>query len=323
MHELEVEVGNLDTTITERYASLLATIRSEDSSRRIWGSVLGLTRSVIALESATGELQRSVGELPDVPRRLEEVAHSLDVLKWESRAIPFMEGSPFVEFEHLKVGTVQGYSLDADAEDVNAYRSFEDVFRGSEEFIRDRQRSYLALVDGHSPVLDFGCGRGEFLDLLMERGTQYLGVDSDPGMVERCREKGHTSVIEDDGLHYLETLEDGVLGAIFCAQVIEHLPYRDLLRFLRLARLKLEDDGILIAETVNPHSLSALKTFWVDPTHQHPLFPEVALALCRTSGFHYAFTFHPNGTRSVERDRFTQGEYAVVAGDKLLLPSQP
>ena len=70
---------------------------------------------------------------------------------------------------------------------------------------------------------------------------------------------------------------------------------------------------MLIAETVNPHSVPALKTFWVDLTHQHPIFPEVALALCLSAGFSDAYVFYPNGTGDVEADRYTQGEYAVVA----------
>lgn len=180
--------------------------------------------------------------------------------------------------------------------------------------IRDRQRIYLPLLRAREPVLDFGCGRGEFLDLLAERGLRHMGVDIDAGMVRRCHLKGHSEVVQADGLDYLEALEDGSLGGVFSAQVIEHLPYESLLRLLSLVRRKLDEDGILIAETVNPHSPAALKTFWVDPTHQHPIFPEVALQLCRSAGFAAAFVFHPNGSADVKRDRFEQGEYAVVAG---------
>jgi hypothetical protein len=95
--------------------------------------------------------------------------------------------------------------------------------------------------------------------------------------------------------------------------VIEHLPYEELLRFYGLGLRKLEPGGLFILETVNPHSVPALKTFWVDPTHQHPLFPEVALALCEISGFESAYVFHPNGKGQVEVDRYETGEYAVVA----------
>ena len=68
-----------------------------------------------------------------------------------------------------------------------------------------------------------------------------------------------------------------------------------------------------MAETVNPHAPHALKTFWVDPTHQHPLFPEVLLVLCRLSGFASAYAYHPLGTGHVDDDRLHESEYAVVA----------
>jgi glycosyltransferase involved in cell wall biosynthesis/SAM-dependent methyltransferase len=320
LRSLEIRVESLDIAAGERHARALAEQRG-DTSSELWERIGSLTRSTIALEASTAELQRQLGDLPDVPRRLEEIARALQQLEWESRAIPHMEGAPFESLEQAQVGRVQGYRLDLDTEDAEAYRSFEDTFRGSESFIRDRQRTFLELIGERSPVLDFGCGRGEFLDLLSERGMPFLGVDSDAGMVRRCHEKGYTGVVHGDGLAYLESLDDGSLGAIFSAQVIEHLPYDALLSLFRLARRKLRADGLLIAETVNPHSTPALKTFWVDPTHQHPIFPEVALALARDSGFPAAFVFHPNGTGDVERDRFSRGEYALVAGGEALLAS--
>ena len=69
---------------------------------------------------------------------------------------------------------------------------------------------------------------------------------------------------------------------------------------------------MLIAETVNPHCPSRLKTFWVDLTHQQPIFPEVALAMCRDAGFESAYVFAP-GFDSYEHARFESSAYAVVA----------
>lgn len=319
---LEARVENLDLVAGERHAAALAGQRA-DTASELWERIAGLTRSTVVLEGATAELQRAIGELPDVPRRLEEVAGAVQRLEWEGRAIPHMEGSPFETIERPGVGRVQGYRVDLDTDAQDAYRSFEDTFRGSEQFIRDRQRVFLELLADRAPVLDFGCGRGEFLDLLAQAGVPFLGVDSDAGMVRHCHEKGYAGVVHADGLEYLESLEDESLGAIFSAQVIEHLPYEALLSLFRLAQRKLRPDGMFIAETVNPHSPPALKTFWVDPTHQHPIFPEVALALARDSGFPAAFVFHPNGTGDVERDRFSQGEYALVAGGSLLDAARP
>jgi glycosyltransferase involved in cell wall biosynthesis/SAM-dependent methyltransferase len=297
----EARLAELEAESVERHAGLLAELRRDEVADRIERRVAGLTRSTLALESIARETRASV-----------------DQVERESHAIPFMQDAPFLDLAHPLAGVVQGFR-DGEGEQDAQYRSFEDTFRGSEELIRERQQVFLGLVRDHGPVFDLGCGRGEFLDLLAEAGIESIGVDSDPGMVERCREKGHTQVVLGDGLELLARRPDGSLGAIFCAQVIEHLPFGDLLRLFELAKAKLRPEGRLIAETVNPHSVPALKTFWVDPTHQHPIFPEVTLALARSAGFEAAFVFHPNGTGDFRRDRFTQGEYALVAGDAFLL----
>ncbi len=88
---------------------------------------------------------------------------------------------------------------------------------------------------------------------------------------------------------------DHSLGAVFAAQLIEHLPYSELLRFVRAARDKLVPGGLLVVETVNPHAAQALKNFWIDPTHRHPLFPETVIALCGLTGFAGAYVWHPQG----------------------------
>jgi SAM-dependent methyltransferase/glycosyltransferase involved in cell wall biosynthesis len=246
-------------------------------------------------------------------RRLNDLAGTVQRFQADERALPYMTGDTFTISQHPVAGRVQGYHASR-GENSEVYLSFENIFRGSEQFIRDRQRRFLELVGDRRPVLDFGCGRGEFLDLLREVGTPYVGVDSDAGMIAHCREKGHEQVVLRDGITYLQDQPPASFGAIFAAQVIEHLPYDALLRFFALARRAIAPDGILIAETVNPHSAPALKTFWVDLTHQHPIFPEVALALCRSANFERAFVFHPNGSGDIEADRYTAGEYAVVAG---------
>jgi SAM-dependent methyltransferase len=259
------------------------------------------------LFTAVSTLGEKLGGL--VPR-----VEAADRLVAETRSLPYVSGSPFEIFEEPVAGRVQGYGRrNGDPERAGTYDAFEDIFRGPEHFIRDRQRRYLDLLRDREPALDIGCGRGEFLDLLRERGLEYAGIDPDPDMVGRCRAKGHEHVEVADANSYLEKRADDSIGAIFCAQVIEHMPYEQLLRFYSLSLRKLEPGGLFILETVNPHSVRALKTFWVDPTHQHPLFPEVALALCEISGFESAYVFHPNGKGQVEVDRYETGEYAVVA----------
>jgi glycosyltransferase involved in cell wall biosynthesis/SAM-dependent methyltransferase len=230
-----------------------------------------------------------------------------------ARALPYMSSELLHVLDGGPAGRVLGYDEPGTAGAQDDYREFEELFRGSESFIAERQRRYLDVIGECAPVVDVGCGRGEFLDVLAAAGVAATGVDSDPGMVARCREKGHDSTVLGDGVAYLDGLVDGSLGLVFSAQVVEHMPPDMLERFLAVAARKLRPGGLLVAETVNPHSAAALKAFWVDVTHQHPLFPETMLALCRIAGFPSAYVFHPNGAGDVERDRYTTGEYAVVA----------
>jgi O-antigen chain-terminating methyltransferase len=139
-----------------------------------------------------------------------------------------------------------------------------------------------------------------------------MGVDLDPEMIALCRRKGHKAE-QMDALQFLDRIDEASLPAIFCAQMIEHLTFDQLKEFLVLCRTRLRPDGVLIAETVNPHALEAFKTFYTDLTHQRPIFPEVALSLVRLAGFEQAYVMFPLGTGDLAEDRESRGEYAVVA----------
>jgi SAM-dependent methyltransferase len=229
----------------------------------------------------------------------------------ELNALPYMADSPFENMDS-PVGQVVGYRSAASLRGGSSgYEDFEELFRGPADRVSESQRPYLTLVREHAPVLDIGCGRGEFLALLAGEGIPARGVDSDPGMVERCVALGVQATLA-DAVDYLQGLEDASLGTVFSAQVIEHLPYAELQRLFELARRKLRPGGLFIAETVNPHRVSSLKTFWVDLTHQHPIFPEVALALSAIAGFESAYVFAPT-FEDFERARFESPAYAVVA----------
>jgi len=106
--------------------------------------------------------------------------------------------------------------------DSYKYVGFEDRYRGSQEDIRARLLTYVPLFEGAADVLDIGCGRGEFLDLLRERGISGRGLDVNHEMVEVCLARG-LNVAEGDALGFLESLPDGSLGGLLAAQVVEHL----------------------------------------------------------------------------------------------------
>jgi SAM-dependent methyltransferase len=169
--------------------------------------------------------------------------------------------------------------------DAYKYVGFEDQFRGSREAIRERFGSYLPLFDGALDVLDVGCGRGEFLDLLATRGVSARGIDLNHEMAEGCRGRG-LDVIEADAVGYLSTLPDASLGGIFSAQVVEHLQPGYLLEFLELAFHKMRPGGRLVLETLNPACWVAFFESYIrDITHVWPLHPETLKYLVLASGF--------------------------------------
>ena len=148
------------------------------------------------------------------------------------------------------------------------YFAYEARMRGSTDTVRERQRVYLDDFRDAAPVLDVGCGRGELLGLLREAGVEARGVDADADMVAYARGEG-LDVEQADALAYLESLDDGSLGGIFAGQVVEHLPPATLLRLLQLAASKLRPGGLLVAETINPLSPLALRSYFAGP-HARP-----------------------------------------------------
>ncbi len=169
--------------------------------------------------------------------------------------------------------------------DSYKYVGFEDQFRGSRDVIRARLESYLPFFAGATDVLDIGCGRGEFLELLAGAGVRARGIDLNHEMAELCRARG-LDVTEADAVGYLTTLPDASLGGLFAAQVVEHLQPGYLLQFLELAFHKVRPGGRVVLETLNPACWVAFFDSYIrDITHVWPLHPETLKYLVLASGF--------------------------------------
>ncbi|HEX8593764.1 MAG TPA: methyltransferase domain-containing protein [Pseudomonas sp.] len=175
--------------------------------------------------------------------------------------------------------------------DDRFYRAFEDRYRGSRELISQRLEIYLPFlfplraIYQDLPVLDLGCGRGEWLELLCREGYEPSGVDLDDGMLEACGVLG-LPARKDDALGALRSLPDNSLIAVTGFHIAEHIPFPVLQELVAEALRVLRPAGLLILETPNAESVVVgTNSFYLDPTHERPL-PNLLLSfLTEHTGF--------------------------------------
>lgn len=170
------------------------------------------------------------------------------------------------------------------------YTAFEDQFRGSREEIFERLKVYLPLLKKaevgtpESPILDVGCGRGEWLELVRESGYTAKGLDLNRVMIDYCHSKG-LDVLEGDVISYLRTLPDLSLGVVTGFHIIEHLSFPQLKNLLNEVTRVLKPGGLALFETPNPKNLVVgACNFYADPTHRNPLFPDTVQFLLESQG---------------------------------------
>lgn len=174
---------------------------------------------------------------------------------------------------------------------VSFYRAFEDRYRGSRELIKTRLHVYLPFTQPllkaypDSDTLDLGCGRGEWLELMAEQGFNSVGVDLDDGMLESCRER-HLNVQTADALSHLRSLPSESQSIVSGFHIAEHLPFDVLQQVVVEAERVLRPGGLLILETPNPENMVVgTSSFYLDPTHQRPLPPDLLHFLTVHYGF--------------------------------------
>jgi O-antigen chain-terminating methyltransferase len=151
------------------------------------------------------------------------------------------------------------------------YGRFAERFRGSEEYVKSGQQFYLPYFSACRNVLDIGCGRGEFLEMMRAAGVPAKGIDLSPESIAICSHKGIEAETA-DLFDYLAGLPEASLDGIFCSQVVEHLPPARLPEMIKLCASRLARNGVLALETPNPECLAIFAThFYLDPTHHRPV----------------------------------------------------
>jgi 2-polyprenyl-3-methyl-5-hydroxy-6-metoxy-1,4-benzoquinol methylase len=230
------------------------------------------------METAFDQLRAEQQELRTAVAVLRQTNH--DLTREFSRTSPTHSAPDSAHSAH------SAHSAQTSSEALSAkYVGFEDQFRGAPEEIRGRLAGYVEIFAGASDVLDIGCGRGEFLALLKERGVRARGIDVNESMIEVCRQKG-LDASRADALDYLRAQPAGSLGGLLAAQVVEHLEPAYLTNLLDAAYAALRPGAPVVLETINPACWFAFFESYVrDITHVRPLHPDTLKFLLQASGF--------------------------------------
>jgi len=151
------------------------------------------------------------------------------------------------------------------------YARFAEQFRGPAEHIRKNLEFYKPFYAGMGKVLDIGCGRGEFLEMMRDNNVPAEGIDLSEESVSQCRAQGLSAQVA-DAFPYLASQPKGEFDGVFSSQVVEHIETERLPELIRLCATRLRRGGVLAIETPNPDCLAIFATyFYLDPTHVRPV----------------------------------------------------
>jgi 2-polyprenyl-3-methyl-5-hydroxy-6-metoxy-1,4-benzoquinol methylase len=279
-----VEYINANATLHERLGDLVVQSRETvDDVLRHQESLAARERRIQAgmdaMREAHDELRTSVGVLQQATQLLRQEIGRL-------RQSSDQAGSSQAPDQGAPASGVATAVTRAHDALEHKYVGFEDRFRGSPESIRERLREYVPIFAGAADVLDVGCGRGEFLELLREQGVSARGIDANEAMVQVCREKG-LRADAGDALAFLRAIPERSLGGLIAAQVVEHLEPSYLAAFLDAAFNALRPGAPIVLETINVASWFAFFQSYIrDITHVRPLHPETLKYLLVATGFH-------------------------------------
>lgn len=272
-------------------------------------------------------------------RQLKAIKHLLQVLQTDGVALSDRQSDILQRLLRLEQGgdTLAPSMAATTAHDFDRdrfYLEFEHLFRGSRADIKQRQQVYLPYLshitsrkEGDRPaVLDVGCGRGEWLELMGEQGIPALGIDLNAAMVDACIERGYAAKVA-DAIAYLRQRKAASLGAVTGFHIIEHLPFEQMIALFDAALHALCEGGVLIFETPNPENLIVgACNFYYDPTHLHPVVPDVARFIASQRGFadveilrlhpfpaDYQMPSDSPADKALNKFLFSAQDYAVIA----------
>jgi len=189
---------------------------------------------------------------------------------------------------------------------------FMEKFRGNEEEIKKRQAVYIEKLKNFKNVVDLGCGRGEFLQLLKENSIPSFGVEIEPSLCAILKEK-NLNFFQMNIFDFLEK-KPIEFDCLVSFHLIEHLNLKEALALLKLAYFNLPKDGIFVIETPNPTSLFSFLNFYKDPEHKTPWHPETLKFFAEETGFYVLEEIYLEELKGVEILQVPEGLKKLIYG---------
>lgn len=331
--ELTIGVARLPSLIRhQRQVEAYLIAQQEEIVRHFNSGILhsrGISHSLAELRAS---LSRSFSDLGEEQRRIAYLQHQQltalfraqrerSRLSQNGKSDDSRESS--LNKERQSPRTHLGQS---DRDELQAY--LQDQLRGSREKVRANLEIYLPVLEERGiscDVLDIGCGRGEWLELLREKGIEARGIEINHEMVNAARARG-LEVFEENILSYLRELPDQNLNAVTGFHFIEHLSFETLVESLDEIKRTLRPGGVVIFETPNPKNLTvAACNFYADPSHHRPVFPDTIEFILKHKGFEQVRLEYLNpidgspfrndhpGSRELDVWFFGPRDFAVIA----------
>lgn len=319
---------------------LSALLLLEGQSKFTNAAIEGMYRRLAAMENdhalrherllqALGPFEKRLTAVESDAQDIFEEVRAFEI-KWVNRqALLQQETADNMEAISSSISELRAASLKIDLS-PDSYARFEERFRGPKGMIMERLSVYLTFVmSAHArmpdlPLLDLGCGRGEWLALLRDQGVTAEGVDINPNFVAQTRAMG-LNVSREDALAHLASRPDASLAAICAFHVLEHWNMASIVTFFHQAKRTLADGGLLILETPDPENPSvAGYLFYIDPTHRRPLPSQLLGFLAEEYDFEETKVLRLNGPPLGPLDARASDtlDYGLVAMRKKRSPRQ-
>lgn len=305
-HQVAVNHGLVDAlaetgTTLRRLEEQLAELRDQQNvlaTDMVERLDLGLRQAFLEMGNHTSRMQTGQADLQlqigRLAARLDGLTTSLGAeLRDEAAQMRAIRAEASVVIDRVRRALPEPIQPGALQDEPSAwddlYLPFEDAFRGSAELIKSRLAVYLddvrSIDRGDRLVLDVGCGRGDWLDLLAQNDIKAYGIDLDKRSVEQAAANG-LDARHEDAFDHLADVPPGSVAALTCFHMVEHVGIENIVALLDLSLRALMPGGLLILETPNPENLMVgSNEFYMDPTHRNPIPPSLLAFLVGSRGF--------------------------------------